>query len=91
MIRRPSQDVRQLFDVAKQQPTTTAAHEVADRSAASLSWMQGYLRIVEEAIAAGDMTTFADARRERQFAKDEIAALFHLLQDIHAWLAQQTP
>lgn len=89
MIRRPSQDIRQLFDVARQQPTTTAAHEVADRAAASLSWMQGYLRNVEEAIKTGDVTTFVDSRRELQFARNEIAALFDLLREVHEWLAQQ--
>lgn len=89
MTRKPSEDLRQLFEVAKQQPTKTAGYEVADRTVASIAWMLGYIRRVQEAIDTGDHQTFVDARKELVSAKTELAALTNLLQEILKWLAQQ--
>ncbi len=88
MVRKPSKDLRQLFDAAKQQPTKTSGYEVADRVAASIAWMQGYIRVIQEAISAGDRQTFADAGKELIFAKGELAEMTNLYQEIRTWLGQ---
>lgn len=88
MTRKPSDELKQFFDAAKQQPTKTATHEAADRAVASIAWMQGYIRRIQEAIDAGDHQTFVNAGKELQFAKGELAALTHLFQEIKAALGQ---
>lgn len=88
MRRKPSEELRQFYEAAKQQLTPTGMYEAADRAAASIAWMHGYIRFIHQAIEAGDTTTFVDAQKELQFARGELAALTHLLGEIHAALGQ---
>jgi hypothetical protein len=52
MTRKPSDDLKQLFETAKKQTGKTPLSEVADRTAATIVGMQGYLRWVEQAMGA---------------------------------------
>ena len=88
MTYKPSEAIRQLLEEAKKQPTKTAGHEVAARTAAKITWMHEYLLVIEDAIKRSDLTTFADAKRERVFAKDELAALSELLRQAEEWIAR---
>jgi hypothetical protein len=84
MKKKPSDELKELFNKALEEVTPHGLHEVADRAALEIAWMQGYYRRIGAAIAAGDDQTFVDAQKELQFAKTELVALTRLYQEVLA-------
>ena len=82
MKKKPSDELKELFNKALEEVTPHGLNDVADRAAAEIAWMQGYYRRISAAIAAGDDQTFVDAQKELKFAKSELVALTGIYQRI---------
>lgn len=80
--RRPSEELKEFMQDAMKQVSLDGVRDAADRAVASIAWMHGYVRHIEEAIRAGDDETFLDGEKELKFAKSELAALHHIYSEM---------
>lgn len=87
---KPSDDMKQRWEAAKQHSeanrTKTAAWETADKVKDAIAWIRHDLMSAEIAHATGDITRFVNAKKEVLFAKDELAVLLNLQNEINGWL-----
>ena len=83
MKRKLSDELKELFNKAMEADLAPhGLHQVADRAAAEIAWMQGYYQRIRTAIAEGDDETFVDAEKELKFAKSELVALTDIYQKV---------
>jgi len=73
-----SNDLKQLLEFARSQPTNTALLEVQQRVRSAIELTKAYLLRVEKALSVGDVRTFANPQRERLLVKEELAKLAEL-------------
>jgi hypothetical protein len=85
-----SKDLKQLLEVARIQPTDTALLEVQQRVRSAIELTKEILKRVEEAIAIGDVRTFANPQHERLLVKEELAALADLDRQVEDALSTHT-
>lgn len=85
-MRKPSEDLRQQFDVARQMQSRTPVHDVMGKIRQAIEQMHAYLLKIEKAIEQGDMHTFLNPSNERLVAKNELAALRELERQVDEWL-----
>ncbi len=84
-----AKDIRGAFNDLKTHklPKESMAYrELVASAIAAVDWVKGYIRVVEEAIERSDLTTFKDPRGELVIAKNELAELDNLRNDISAWI-----
>jgi len=86
---KPSADIRQMFELAREMESTSMAHEIAARLRLAIERMRGYLMLVEEAASRFDKTTFRNPARERIVAKDELAELLELDRQLEEWIKEE--
>lgn len=86
---KPSADIRQMFDLAREMHSTGMAHEIAARLRLAIERIRGHLMLAEEAASRFDKTTFKNPDRERIVAKDELAELLELDRQIEAWIKEE--
>jgi hypothetical protein len=83
---KPSSEIAMIYEAAIQAGSTTTMREVSARIAKGRHFVGEWLARVEEALAVGDLTTFANPTREKALCEEETRCLQVYDQLVDDWL-----
>jgi Ni2+-binding GTPase involved in maturation of urease and hydrogenase len=86
MASKDSEDLRRQLDMAVATGSRTAVLEVVARAELIVEILKHLIDRLTAAIVAGDVTTFVDARGDRQVFNGELAAIGAIKGEAETWL-----